>query len=55
LLKVTKEEDRRAVLRYEVQKLKLAKSESEQDDATDSLNTENNNQVGIGTGVEAGE
>ena len=55
LLKVTKEEDRRAVLRYEVQKLQLAKSESEQDDATDSLNTENNNQVGIGTGVEAGE
>lgn len=38
LLKITKEEDRRAVLRYEVQKLQLAKSEEHE--STDNGNTD---------------
>ena len=39
LLKVTKEADRRAVLRYEVQKLQLAKTEGQL--STDNANAEN--------------
>ncbi len=39
LLKVTKEEDRRAVLRYEVQKLQLAKSEEHEAEAETELET----------------
>lgn len=40
LLKVTKEEERRAVLRYEVQKLQLAKSEEQENEASDVADTE---------------